>query len=290
MLLFRVFSVVSVKSILASAFTPLTISGSGVLCGFNTKARIKIEQTQTSVLADKCLFFSTVFPEQCLFFSTDKQITLILTQEQQFLWISLKINHNDLQRQLINEVICLPCEKALVNNAALCTNGDKTPLPILESALDDLLTDHTLNVLAKNSEPSGIIADCALNSPKGAPPLLTQDISTVSPKLQKLYSQLFLFIEQNIGSDISVAQLSDVSGYSLRKLNAILRQYSGCTASEFINRQRLEHAKFLLASPDLTITEIADMAGFKSVSYFSRQFKGRFGISPQNYRLSASAD
>ena len=65
---------------------------------------------------------------------------------------------------------------------------------------------------------------------------------------------------------------------------------SACTASEFVNRQRMERAKLLLTTSDLTITAIAAAVGIKSIHYFSRMFKKFFGVSPREFRSSAMED
>ncbi|MCB9337332.1 MAG: helix-turn-helix transcriptional regulator [Lewinellaceae bacterium] len=43
---------------------------------------------------------------------------------------------------------------------------------------------------------------------------------------------------------------------------------------------RLQHAKKLLATSDLTVSEIAYEVGFTSPSYFSTAFLEEFGVAP----------
>lgn len=50
--------------------------------------------------------------------------------------------------------------------------------------------------------------------------------------------------------------------------------------SQYVQAQRLERAKTLLASPGMNVTEVALICGFGSVSYFSRSYRRRFGRSP----------
>jgi len=48
----------------------------------------------------------------------------------------------------------------------------------------------------------------------------------------------------------------------------------------------MEHAKMLLLSTDLSVEEIADMAGFSSLSYFSRVFRLHENTTPTLYRAT----
>lgn len=70
------------------------------------------------------------------------------------------------------------------------------------------------------------------------------------------------------------------SGY----LSTAVKEYSGFTASEWIERFVLQEAKALLKSTDLTIQQISDRLNFPSQSFFGKFFKRRVGLSPKGYR------
>lgn len=53
--------------------------------------------------------------------------------------------------------------------------------------------------------------------------------------------------------------------------------------NEVIN-SRIEHAKFMLTSTDISVNQIAEMCGYKSDIHFMRQFKSRLGVTPSVYR------
>jgi AraC-like DNA-binding protein len=58
----------------------------------------------------------------------------------------------------------------------------------------------------------------------------------------------------------------------------------GITPNRYIISKKLEYAKQLLDVGYLPIAEVADMAGFTDVYYFSKQFKLETGITPGNYK------
>jgi two-component system response regulator YesN len=56
------------------------------------------------------------------------------------------------------------------------------------------------------------------------------------------------------------------------------------TVFEYIIFERLVQANRLLQNPSQTVAETAALMHYDDVSYFSRQFKKAFGISPNEYR------
>lgn len=82
-------------------------------------------------------------------------------------------------------------------------------------------------------------------------------------------------------SGISVEQVTEKFHISVSYFSKLFREYTGMTFPEFINDLRLTYAKeLLIANPDISIKKVTEACGFGSVSYFSSQFKKKFGISP----------
>lgn len=54
--------------------------------------------------------------------------------------------------------------------------------------------------------------------------------------------------------------------------------------SEYITSLRMEHAKLLLTSPEISIGEIADLCGYSSANYFIRVFRSNTLLTPMKYR------
>ena len=67
-------------------------------------------------------------------------------------------------------------------------------------------------------------------------------------------------------------------------LNAVCKQNSDITASEWIRRFAKERIVLLLQNEDLNIAEIADEMEFSSRSFFTRYVKKILGVTPSEYR------
>lgn len=67
-------------------------------------------------------------------------------------------------------------------------------------------------------------------------------------------------------------------------VNRVVREVFACTATELVNRLRLEHAARLLKLSDRGIADIAAGCGFSSLAHFYRAFSARFGATPRDFR------
>lgn len=62
-----------------------------------------------------------------------------------------------------------------------------------------------------------------------------------------------------------------------------LKKETDLAPEEYLREQRLQQAAVLLKSKAGNVSQVAMTVGFNSVSYFSRRFKERFGVSPAGY-------
>lgn len=64
----------------------------------------------------------------------------------------------------------------------------------------------------------------------------------------------------------------------------------GRTAMELLREVRLERGAELLRTTDLPVQAVAERVGLSSRSYFSKAFRGQFGVDPAGYRATARED
>lgn len=75
-------------------------------------------------------------------------------------------------------------------------------------------------------------------------------------------------------------------GVTSQYLSRSVKQQTGISAAEWIERYVLLEAKVLLKSTNLTIQQISDELSFPSQSFFGKYFKKNIGVSPREFRNS----
>ncbi len=96
------------------------------------------------------------------------------------------------------------------------------------------------------------------------------------------------YIESNIHSPITVAELTEFLGVSQPYLFRIFKEPFLKSPKQYILEQKLIRAQMLLKETDMSVTYIANSVGFQDVLSFSKYFHSKVGISPQNYRKEKS--
>lgn len=64
----------------------------------------------------------------------------------------------------------------------------------------------------------------------------------------------------------------------------MFKKKSGRTLKEYCNILKINDAKVLLESSDMSVTEAAQMSGFNNFSYFIKVFKGMTDMTPLKWR------
>ncbi|HMI64004.1 MAG TPA: response regulator, partial [Puia sp.] len=101
---------------------------------------------------------------------------------------------------------------------------------------------------------------------------------------ERLLAKIVAYLEENLAnSQLSVELLSKELGMSRSSLYSKMLELTGEKPVEFIRSYKLEKAAVFLQKSDLTIAEVAYMAGFSSPNYFARAFKAKFGKLPSEY-------
>lgn len=101
---------------------------------------------------------------------------------------------------------------------------------------------------------------------------------------ESLSVRVLQYISANFMNQININQIANEFFVTRVHLMRTFKKETGTTINEAITSKRLEEACVLLRKSNLTITEIALMAGFNSPQYFSNLFFEKLGMTPKTYR------
>lgn len=84
--------------------------------------------------------------------------------------------------------------------------------------------------------------------------------------------------------DWNVENLSHQMTMSQSYFQHLYKEIFGISVMNDVILSRIEHAKYLLSTTDISVTQIAEMCGYKCELHFMRQFKSRMHMTPSEYR------
>lgn len=96
--------------------------------------------------------------------------------------------------------------------------------------------------------------------------------------------RVIALIEKEYPSSLTLAEMAEVSGWSIPHLHELFRQHLHQTPYQFLLSRRIHSAKIRLASTLQPIKQIAVECGFQNPSSFSTAFRKLTSMSPAKYR------
>ena len=93
-----------------------------------------------------------------------------------------------------------------------------------------------------------------------------------------------LRIRESLEADLTIQQIAAEMGVSYSNFRKLFKEYTGISPSLYQQDLRLQRAKELLTTTDLSIKQIAYQLRFDSPDYFSSKFKTKTGMKPSDFR------
>lgn len=97
------------------------------------------------------------------------------------------------------------------------------------------------------------------------------------------------YVKNNLDQPLALDEIARAVFISPSYLSRRFKQLTGQPLTAFIRDIRLQTAAELLKTPDISVTEVAQISGFNSSAYFSNCFRAWSGVSPQQYRRPGNA-
>lgn len=98
------------------------------------------------------------------------------------------------------------------------------------------------------------------------------------------YNHAINFIELNLYRKVTVSELTEVLGVSQPYLYNIFINRASVSPKQYIDIQKTEKAKQLLANSSMPLVQVANSVGMEDCITFSKFFKKRTGLCPSDFR------
>ena len=106
-----------------------------------------------------------------------------------------------------------------------------------------------------------------------------------SPAIQKCCD----YIELSLDKQIQISDLAALTGYTEYYLTEKFKKETGTPLFLYIRYAKVERAKLLLESTDLSVKELSERLAFNTVNYFIQCFRDTTGYTPAQYRKKHKA-
>lgn len=107
-------------------------------------------------------------------------------------------------------------------------------------------------------------------------------IKEVSQALtQRQLKRVTDFVLANLHQDLSLEALAEQAGFSPYHFARLFRQTAGESPHQFVLRQRIEKAQYLLRETNASLAYVALESGFANQSHLTRIFKRHLGLTPK---------
>ena len=96
-----------------------------------------------------------------------------------------------------------------------------------------------------------------------------------------------LRIRESLESSLTIQQVAEEMGVSYSNFRKLFKEFTGISPATYQQDLRLQRAKELLSTTNMSIKEIAYQLNFESPDYFSAKFKIKTGHRPSELRNNA---
>lgn len=100
----------------------------------------------------------------------------------------------------------------------------------------------------------------------------------------ELIAEIQFWLRTNLQTELTLTDIAKQFGMSQRSFTRRFKAAAGVRATQYWQQLRIEMAKELLASSNLTIQEIADQVGYQDQGHLTRLFKQDLNLTPKAYR------
>lgn len=101
-----------------------------------------------------------------------------------------------------------------------------------------------------------------------------------------IISDIINYISMNLSGDLKLSHTAELFSISHSYLSTLFKKECGVPYNTYVTNRRMEYAISLLNMQKSSIQDIAAQCGIPDLTYFTKLFKSRYGMTPSEYRKS----
>ncbi|MCQ2399423.1 MAG: AraC family transcriptional regulator, partial [Clostridia bacterium] len=109
-------------------------------------------------------------------------------------------------------------------------------------------------------------------------------VPLTSGKVSESFDLLKKYIDVHFKEEFRIKDVCDQLAINKFYVSKLFKEYLGTTPVRYVIEKRIEYAKRLLKTTDLSVKEIAENVGYGDSYHFSKLFKKEVGVSPKSFR------
>jgi AraC-like DNA-binding protein len=133
-------------------------------------------------------------------------------------------------------------------------------------------------------DPNGLDCDQHLVLPAGRSVSDVDHRAGTMASYHQAVRQVIPVMRERFSEPLSLQDLADVAALSPYHFNRVFRRITGIPPCQFLNALRLQEAKRLLLTTDLSVTDVCFEIGYNSLGTFTTRFTQLVGMSPTQLR------
>ena len=110
------------------------------------------------------------------------------------------------------------------------------------------------------------------------------DVPATRSRQQDVFNRFIALVNEQCFHHHTLDYYADKMCITQRYLGTLVKQASGTTAKEWIDRALINEAKVALRHSDITVAQLADSLSFPNPAFFSKFFKRMTGMTPSQYK------
>ena len=115
--------------------------------------------------------------------------------------------------------------------------------------------------------------------------VLKENTNLVDASDNEFINKVIKYINTNYENEISVEELAQISKLSKSHFSKVFSENMNVSPMDYLKSIRIQNAKKMLLSNQLSMTKISTQCGFNSPSYFSKVFKETYGETPKEFSI-----